>query len=53
MTATDPDYLYLGDRKIPYGILENEDDLTTDPGEALGDRLEEVLQKVWVNWQNR
>lgn len=34
---------------VPYAIFENEDDVTSARGEALGERLEQVLGALWVN----
>lgn len=39
----DPDYLHMGDVKVPYVVFPNEDDVTTPGGEPLGERLEECL----------
>jgi hypothetical protein len=32
---------------VPYAVFENEDDVTTARGTALGERLEETLTKLW------
>jgi len=37
----------LGHRR-PYGVLANEDDVTTEGGELLGRRLEAVLDRLWA-----
>jgi hypothetical protein len=34
--------------RVPYVVFENEDDVTTAGGEALGERLEEVLGQLWM-----
>ena len=34
--------------RVPYVVFENEDDVTTARGEALGKRLEEVLGRLWM-----
>jgi hypothetical protein len=34
--------------RVPYVVFENEDDVTTARGEALGKRLEEVLERLWM-----
>ncbi len=52
-TAHDPDYLMVKGYKIPYAVLENEDDVTTQGGEALATRLENSLDRLWVLWQQR
>lgn len=40
-------YLSIQRRKIPYAVFENENDVTTPRGKALGHRLEETLQHLW------
>ena len=47
LERADPDHLLVRGRRVPCGVLENEDDLTTPGGEPLGRRLEEVLQRLW------
>ncbi len=46
--AADPRFLRVAGRQLPYAVFENEDDLTTPGGEALGRRLEEVLDRLWA-----
>ncbi len=46
--AADPRFLRIGSRQVPYAVFENEDDLTTPGGEPLGERLEEVLSRLWT-----
>jgi hypothetical protein len=48
--AADPQYLRVGERKIPYAVFENMPEKTDKP-EVLGAHLEEVLKKLWLNWQ--
>ncbi len=38
-------------KSVPYVIFENEDDVTSARGEALGQRLEESLSLLWQRWQ--
>ncbi len=35
---------------VPYAVFENEDDVTTGRGEALGRRLEQTLGLLWKRW---
>jgi hypothetical protein len=53
-TAADPEFLTFKGIRVPYAVFENEDDVTTARGEALGKRLEEVLGRLWTlknaNW---
>ena len=46
--AAGPRFLESGGRRVPYAVFENEDDLTTPGGEALGRRLEQVLGGLWT-----
>jgi hypothetical protein len=47
LSAADPRFLAVQGRRVPYAVFENEDDLTTPGGEALGKRLEQVLSGLW------
>ncbi|NIM93612.1 MAG: hypothetical protein GTO18_07860 [Anaerolineales bacterium] len=46
-------YLTVRDNIIPYVVLENEDDVTTNAGSELGDRLEVSLATLWALWNDR
>jgi hypothetical protein len=46
-SAPDPKYLNVHDMRIPYAVLENEDDVTTRRDNTLGVRLEEVMDRLW------
>ncbi|MDK2980096.1 MAG: hypothetical protein PWQ55_443 [Chloroflexota bacterium] len=37
----------IRDHQVPYVVFENADDVTTGMGAALGERLQECLQKLW------
>ena len=39
--------------QVPYVVFNNEDDVTTGRGEALGQRLEEVLGKLWKIYKKK
>ncbi len=41
------EFLDINSVKVPYVVLENNDDVTTAGGEKLGRRLKEVLQSLW------
>lgn len=47
ISAQDSDYLTIQGFQVPYAVLENEDDITTERGDALGQRLEETLAILW------
>ncbi len=53
LTAADPDYLTINGQRVPYAVFENEDDVTTGRGEALGRRLEAALKRLWALRQAR
>lgn len=48
VTEGDPQYLVLQGIRVPYVAFDNSDDVTTARGDALGQRLEENLQKLWL-----
>ncbi|MBN2044523.1 MAG: hypothetical protein JW757_05840 [Anaerolineales bacterium] len=45
--AASPTHLNIQGVRVPYAVFENEDDVTTGRGEALGRRLEETLTLLW------
>lgn len=47
LSAQNSEYITIQGIKIPYAVFENEDDVTTGRGEALGKRLEESLGRLW------
>jgi len=52
-SSGDPQYLSLQDIQVPYVNFENADDVTSNGGEALHQRLEERLATLWSLWQRR
>lgn len=50
VSAKDPRHLEIGAFRVPYAVMENEDDVTTGRGPALGARLEETLKKLWETY---
>jgi hypothetical protein len=52
-TANSPDYITIQNIRVPYVVMENEDDLTTHPGEPLLTRLEESFSILWNRWRRR
>lgn len=48
ITNGDPQYLLIQGIRVPYVVFDNSDDVTTARGEALGQRLELNLQKLWL-----
>ncbi len=47
VSAGDEEHLTIQGVRVPYVVFENEDDVTTGRGEALGRRLEETLGRLW------
>lgn len=50
VSAADPNYLTIKGCKVPYVVFDNSDDVTTLRGEALGERMEQTLMKLWKNY---
>jgi hypothetical protein len=46
-SAGDPDYLMIGDVAVPYVVFPNDDDVTTGQPDALAQRLDEKLGRLW------
>lgn len=53
LSAADPAYLEFRGVRLPYAVMENEDDVTTKGGELLGRRLEEALTLLWERYLAR
>jgi hypothetical protein len=53
LVRDDTAYITIQGVKVPYVVFENEDDVTTARGDALGDRLEARLQTLWQRWNDR
>lgn len=47
VTSGDPRYITVRAHRVPYTVFENEDDVTTQRGPALGQRLELTLGQLW------
>lgn len=48
LTAADPDFIQIQGAYVPYVVFDNSDDVTTERGSALGERLEEALSDLWL-----
>lgn len=46
-------FLSIQDIAVPYVVFENEDDVTTPGGEALGRRLETTLAELWDRYTGK
>jgi hypothetical protein len=53
VSRDDPHYLTIRGIQVPYVVFDNADDVTTQRGPALGERLAEKLQSLWVLYKNR
>jgi hypothetical protein len=47
ISTYDPQFINIKGFQVPYVVFENEDDVTTQQGEALSLRLETSLQRLW------
>jgi len=47
-----PEKLPIQNYSIPYAVFDNADDVTTEQGPALGERLEKVLTGLWEHYQS-
>ena len=52
VSAGSPTHLNIQGYKVPYTVMENEDDVTTQRGPALGDRLQESLNLLWDRYDS-
>jgi hypothetical protein len=54
VSAEDKAHLDINGVKVPYMVMDNSDDVTTARGEALGQRLETCLRRLWDDYlENR
>lgn len=51
VSSKNPDYLNIQGVLVPYEVLDNEDDVTTQGGDPLGNRLEGVCEALWLKYQ--
>jgi len=47
-SAADPEFISIKGVQVPYAVFENEDDVTTARGPALGQRLQQTLDQLWA-----
>ena len=47
ISSEDPEYLIIQGVKVPYFVFNNQDDVTSQKGKILGDRLAECLNQLW------
>lgn len=53
VSRADPHSLTIQEIRVPYVVFDNADDVTSQRGEALGKRLEQVLNDLWKRYENR
>lgn len=53
VSSGDPAFLDIQGYKVPYVVFDNSDDVTTERGAALGERLEMLMQVLWERYQKR
>lgn len=53
VTEADPDFIQIQGAEVPYVVMDNSDDVTTQRGDALGNRLEEALNDLWNLYNNQ
>ena len=46
-------YIIIQEKHVPYVVFENEDDVTTGRGSALGERLQDALERLWALYMSR
>lgn len=48
LSSKDPEHLTIQGVQVPYVVFDNSDDVTTQRGTALGERLERALKQLWI-----
>jgi len=51
VSAGSPTHLNIQGVQVPYAVFENEDDVTTGRGPALGNRLQQTLETLWERYK--
>ncbi len=51
LTVSDPQWITIQGKQVPYVVMPNEDDVTSRGGKELGERLHLNLQKLWDLYQ--
>lgn len=50
LTQKDPEFIQIQGVPVPYVVFKNDDDVTTERGAALSERLETILDQLWHLW---
>ena len=53
ISAADPEFIEIQGVRVPYAVFENADDVTTQRGAALAQRLEATLARLWARYTQR
>lgn len=53
ISSGDPQFLTIQGVRVPYAVFDNADDVTSQRGAALGERLEQALNRLWASYKNR
>jgi len=53
ISSADPFFIQIKGYRVPYVVFKNEDDVTSEGGETLGNRLEETLGRLWKLYLKR
>lgn len=53
VSKDDPQFLTIQGFQVPYVVFDNADDVTTQRGAALGERLEQTLNKLWMLYKGK
>ena len=48
VSRDDPQYLTIQGIRVPYVVFDNSDDVTSQRGDTLGKKLEQVLERLWA-----
>ena len=51
LSNSDPEWILIQNRPVPYVVFENADDVTTNRGPELASRLEDCLNRLWKLYQ--
>jgi hypothetical protein len=53
VSAPDPNWLRVNGEKVPYVVFDNSDDITSPRGDALGQRLQGCLDRLWGTYSSK
>ncbi len=53
ISADDPRFITIQGIQVPYTVFDNHDDVTSQKGQALGERLTSALSQLWEIYNNQ